>query len=142
MEAEDPMGLWIDLCLEFDFAYGKEPPDAALIERIYRFAFWCLEHSERDEDARYDLPTCVVTCLYENIPTNKAAREEMPRWFVREEVVAMKSIFSYHLEEGEFEALLALFDGAPSVRQRKREQRARRRLERREQVTRRRKGAR
>jgi hypothetical protein len=106
--AEEPMEAWLEISSAFQQAY-LEPRNEDLIRRIYEFAFWCLEHGERDQAAGKDLPTCVVVGFFEDIPTHKAPREDMPRWFAREEVLVMRETFTYHCP-GEFQSLLALWD--------------------------------
>lgn len=107
-QAEEPMEAWIEISSSFQKAY-REPRDEDLIRRTYEFAFWSLEHGERDPQAGRDLPTCVVVGFLEEIPIYQASREDMPRWFTRPEVLAMRETFTY-LYTGEFESLLALWD--------------------------------
>ena len=111
-----PMGLWITLCFAFEAAYASVPPNESIIRRIYHFARWCL-NQEQDNDARWDLPTCVICGFYEDIPRIPAARRDMPRWFTREEVVLMHQTFKYHLTDAEFEELLTLFPHSAHSRQ-------------------------
>lgn len=106
--SDNPMALWIEIRMEFDHAY-KEPRNEDLIRRIYGYAGWCLEQGERTDHAETDLPTCVVVCFYEHIPTREASRQDMPRWFSRADIVLMKEIFSYHLNLDEYGRLLAMF---------------------------------
>ncbi|HTE19841.1 MAG TPA: hypothetical protein VK689_15865 [Armatimonadota bacterium] len=106
-EAEDFWALWIEITLEFEKAY-HEPRNEALIARIYQYAFWSIEHGERAPTAKRDLPTCVCVAFFEHIPTQKASREDMPRWITRDEVAGMRDIFTY-LYDGDFEELLQLF---------------------------------
>ena len=115
--ANNPMQLWIDIGFAFDAAYN-EPRNKDLIRRIYDFASWCIEQP-RSDDARDDLFTCVVVCFYEDIPKNKAAREDMPRWFTLEDVRQNKKVFSYHLSAAEYEDLLTLFTSAKTGRRKK-----------------------
>lgn len=116
---DHPMQLWIEITFEFDRAY-EEPRNEDLIRRIYEYAFWCLEHGEQHPtDAGRDLPTCVCIYLYEHLPTNEAARQDMPRWFTREEVLTMRELFTYHFKE--WDRLLALFPAQVSNRTAKRE---------------------
>lgn len=110
-EAAEPMRMWIEIELEFDNAYDEKPPNSDLIARIYHFAFWCMERDQRDDSADEDLPTCVAVCFYEHIPLIELARADLPHWFSRADIVGMKDIFSYHLEDGEFEKVLALYGG-------------------------------
>jgi hypothetical protein len=70
--AENPMQFWIDLRLAFERAYS-EPRNEALIQRIYGFAEWCLQHGNPDAGAGEHLPTCVVVAFYEHIPALPAA---------------------------------------------------------------------
>ena len=97
--------LWIDLCLEFERAY-QEPRNEDLITRIYAFANWCLN---QDDEGPEHLPTIVCTHFLEHIPTWPAAREDMPRWFTREEVIGMREIFSYLVGEDEFQKIIKLY---------------------------------
>ena len=105
--ADNPMYLWIEICLRFQRAY-EAPQNDDLIRRIYGFAGWCLQQS-RDSRAEYDLFTCVIVGFYEDIPAIKAARADMPRWFSLEKVQQNEKVFSYHLTEGEYKELLTLY---------------------------------
>jgi len=103
-DAENPMALWLDIQFEFFVAY-KEPRNEDFIRRVYEFESWCMEQ-EGGQDAENDLPTCVVVCFWEHIPTDPAARKDMPRWFSSEEILANTEVFSYFLSRGNFEALV------------------------------------
>jgi len=105
--SETPMSLWVEIPYYFDEAY-EEPRNESLIERIYQYADWCLGQ-DKGETAEEHLPTCVVTCFWEHIPTCKAARDDMPRWFSFEEVMANKHFFEYLLTEEEFEELKEIY---------------------------------
>jgi len=108
-EAETPMRLWTELIFHFDEAY-EEPKEEDLIRRIYSYADWCLEQ-DAGESAADHLPTCVAVCFWEHIPTCKAAREDMPRWFSYEELLANEHFFKYELEAEEWEELKQLYGG-------------------------------
>ncbi len=124
-EAENPWAFWLDVHGAFEQAY-RPPQNDDMIRRVYAFADWCLQSGDGD-DLSTHLPTCVALCFYEDIPTCKTARADMPRWFKREDVELMKSIFSYHLSEKEFEELLHLFPESRSDRKRMRAERRRKR---------------
>ena len=106
-EAESPMSLWLEIVYNFDIAYER-PRNEDFIRRVYEYADWCLQQ-EGGEDAGEHLPTCVVTCFWEHIPTSKAAREDMPRWFPLDEVIANQHFFKYRLTEEEFEEIKNLY---------------------------------
>jgi hypothetical protein len=106
-EAHSVMALWIQLHMKFEDAY-REPRNDDLIEQIYSYADWCLD-APRLDDAGHDPLTAVVVAFYEDIPTSPAARADMPRWFRREEIVADKDVFSYHIGEVGFAELLSIF---------------------------------
>ncbi len=105
--ADNPMYLWIEICLKFQKAY-EVPQDDDFIRRTYGFAGWCLQQA-RDDRTEYDLFTCVIVGFYEDIPNTRAARADMPRWFSLENVRQNKEVFSYHLTEAEYKELLTLF---------------------------------
>ncbi len=107
-DSDDAMGAWIHISMAFDQAY-EAPRNEVLIQRIYGYADWCSEHGERTGRATTDLPTCIAVCFYENIPTREASRQDMPRWFSRDDILLMKDTFSYHLNPDEFERLLEMF---------------------------------
>ncbi len=107
LESDNPMQLWIEIVLAFDEAY-EEPRNENFIKRVYDFENWCLAQ-DKGETAGEHLPTCVTTAFWEHIPTNRAAREDMPRWFSLEEVLANQHFFSYHLSAGNFENLVELY---------------------------------
>jgi hypothetical protein len=113
------MEAWIEISSAFQEAYA-DPRNEDLIRRIYEFAFWSLEHGERASQAGRDLPTCVVVGFFEEIPNHQASREDMPRWFTRQEVLAMQETFTY-LYTGEFESLLALWEERDPSRKAERE---------------------
>ncbi len=116
--SDDPMGLWIEIAMEFDDAY-KEPRNEDLTQRIYAYADWCLQYAERSPKAADDPLTCVAVCFYEHIPTREASRLDMPRWFTRDDIVGMKETFSYHLNPDEYKHLLELFPPPESGRRKK-----------------------
>jgi hypothetical protein len=106
-EAESPMSLWLEIVYKFDHAY-ELPRNEDFIKRVYAYADWCLKQ-EGGRSVPEDLPTCVVTCFWEHIPTCKAAREDMPRWFSFDEVTANEHFFKYLITEEEFEELKRLY---------------------------------
>jgi len=116
VEADSPMVLWLRLMDAFDDAY-TEPRNEGLIRRIYDFADWCLVQEERSEDPGEDLPTSVMVCFFEDIPTREASQADMPRWFVWEEISSMRATFGYHLSDAEFDQLHRLFIEAKRGRQ-------------------------
>ena len=115
--ADCAMGLWVEIHFAFDTAYN-EPRNDDLIRRIYGFANWCMKQP-RSNNAQDDLFTCVIVCFYEDIPTNKAARTDMTRWFTLQDVRQNKEVFSYHLSAAEYEDLLALFTSAKTGKRKK-----------------------
>ena len=112
----NPMGLWITLNSAFRDAYADVPFNEDLIQRIYHFAAWCLRRQHTGGINRH-LPTCVIVGLYESIPTIEAARTDMPRWFTREEVLALRQTFQAHLTDAEFDDLAALFPSSARIGQ-------------------------
>ena len=106
-EAETPYTLWSELCDAFDSAYGP-PRDESLVERIYRYADWCIDQPQ-GETADDDLTTCVAVSFYEHIPEHPEARADMPRWFSLEDFLGMEKLFRYHLSDAEFDALMKYF---------------------------------
>ena len=116
---DSPMSLWHEIWWAFERAY--EPPrNEDFIRRVYAFADWC-SVQERGDNAANDLLTCVAVCFYEHIPTSPAARADMPRWFERNEVLAMRSTFGYLLSASEFDELLLLFGPSHSSRKTKKQ---------------------
>ena len=107
LESDNPMRLWIEIVLSFDEAY-EEPINESFIKRVYEYEEWCLEQGE-GETAGEHLSTCVVTSFWEHIPTNKAVREDMTRWFTLEEVLKNQQFFGYHLSAGNFEDLVNMY---------------------------------
>ena len=105
--AETPMSLWLEIVFSFDEAY-EEPRNEDFIKRVYGYADWCLSHAVGETAAEH-LPTCVAICFWEHIPTTKAARDDMPRWFSFEDVIANQHFFRYHLSDEEFEDLKGLY---------------------------------
>jgi hypothetical protein len=107
LDSDEPMQLWIEIVYYFDKAY-EEPRNESFIKRVYEYQDWCLEQDEGETAAEH-LPTCVVTCFWEHIPTNTAARQEMPHWFTLEDVLANQHHFSYHLSDENFKYLIDLY---------------------------------
>ncbi len=105
--AKTPYLLWFELRDAFESAYGS-PRDESLIERIYRYADWCIDQP-RGQTAKDDLATCVSVSFYEHIPECPAARADMPRWFLLEDVLGMEKLFRYHLSETEWQDLRRYF---------------------------------
>lgn len=104
--AEDSvMALWIELQSAFEKAYRVDPPNESLIARIYAFADWCIQ-APRGPDVGHDPLTAVTTVFYEDIPTLKPARDDMPRWFLYSEVAENRRVFSYMIGDEEFDALV------------------------------------
>jgi hypothetical protein len=104
---QTPYLLWRELRQAFENAY-KEPRNASLIERIYRFAAWC-ERQPGGETPTDDLATCVSVSFLEYLPCYAPARADMPNWFTKEEFIRMKPVFRRHASEEEFQELRTLF---------------------------------
>lgn len=122
-EAQYPAALWDYIGAEFDFAYEEQPPNEDFIRRVYAYAGWCVQQEQDPKaDAFWDLFTCVAIQFWEPLPTNPAARADMPRWFTRSQIEEDRQFFEYLIGPGEFEELLALFDPEPppSDKQRRR----------------------
>jgi hypothetical protein len=111
---DSPYQLWFELTHAFTEAY-KDPRNEDLIARIYAFAEWCCSQPE-GTSAEDDLATCVVVCFYEHIPESPQALEDMPRWFSRSDVLAMKETFSYMVGQEGFQRILAACDRAHRTR--------------------------
>ena len=123
-EAENPYLLWFELRAIFEYAYGP-PWNESLIKRVYEYAYWC-ESQPRGQTAEDDLLTVVAVCFYEHLPEHPAARADMPRWFTRDEIMAMKSLFCYRISESDFAELLKLFPPDHSHRSKRRQTKHRR----------------
>jgi hypothetical protein len=103
-EIDSPNKLWFEICAAFDRAYDASPRDESLIERIYRYADWCMT-APRGDNAATDLVTSTCVCFYEHIPQHPSAREDMPRWIPYQDFIGTEHFFRYHLTEEEFVAL-------------------------------------
>lgn len=121
--ADDPYLLWFELTEAFKNAY-KAPRDEDLIARIYAFADWCCSQPE-GATAGDDLGTCVCVCFYEHIPQSAEAVEDMPRWFSRSDVLAMKDTFSYLVGEEGFQRILLAYERHHQQQKRRGRQRKR-----------------
>lgn len=97
--AENAYGAWIELRLQLNSIYEREPLDDSLISRIYGYAAWCLRQPRND-----DLRTAVVVCFYEHLPTDRSIRGDVARWLSVEEFMAVRPAFTYHLNEAEVAA--------------------------------------
>jgi hypothetical protein len=102
--ADTPYLLWFELRDAFEQAYEKTPREESLIRRIYNYSDWCCDQP-RGETAKDDLMTCVAVCFYEHIPSHPAAREDMPRWWLAEDLAGEPSVFQYNLSDEEFREL-------------------------------------
>src|SRR5215470_6692676 len=89
-QAETPYLLWFGLRRAFNNAYSSRRNES-LIARIYEFAHWC-EEQPRGATAEADLATCVSVSFFEHIAESPAARDDMPRWFSKEEFSKMESV--------------------------------------------------
>src|SRR5689334_2823002 len=96
VSADSIMALWVELWCAFTAAYRAEPSDDNLIEAIYSFADWCVT-APRGPDAGHDPLSAVLAGFYEDIPTFKPARDDMPRWFQYSEVAENPLVFSYSI---------------------------------------------
>lgn len=105
-DAETPYALWIEIHLRFEDAY-RPPGNDDFIRRAYKYGWWCLNGEDENEEA-----TAAVACFYEELPTHRRVREDLPRWFKREEFDGLRELFRYHLTEGEYEALVKDFHRA------------------------------
>ena len=115
-EAQTPMALWVEIVYAFDEAYS-EPRNDNFIERVYRFADWSLQQPEGETAAEH-LPTCVVVCFWEHIPTYEPARNDMPRWISFEDLIANQQIFRHSLSDQEFEKVKGLYPDVSASNQR------------------------
>ncbi len=87
-EAESSYQMWGSILDAFGDAYA-ESRNESLIRRIYDYADWCCQQPP-GETAADDLGTCVAVCFFEHIPEIPAALNDMPRWFPKADVIAMK----------------------------------------------------
>ncbi len=102
--AQSVMALWVELQSAFVSAY-KEPRNHSLIARVYSYARWC-QSAPRGRDAGCDPGTAVCVAFFEHIPTIEPARNDMPRWFTRSEVIAGRELFSYHIGDVAYRELI------------------------------------
>jgi hypothetical protein len=111
MEAETPMALWVQIVYAFDEAY-EQPQNDDFIKRVYQYADWCLQ--DVGETAEEHLLTCVAICFWEHIPTNEAARRDLPRWYSWEHVMANEHFFTHQLADDELADLKQVYAAANS----------------------------
>ncbi len=77
--AENITILWLELWYHlFEPAYQKDPPDRAMIARVYDYANWSLRHRSSD------VLTSAIVSFYEHLPNNNQMRRDMPRWISQE----------------------------------------------------------
>jgi hypothetical protein len=110
--AENPMSLWFEIVYAFDEAY-VDPKNDDFIERVYGYADWCL-FQPQGETAEEHFPTCVAICFWEHIPTNNAARDDMPRWISYEDLILNEHFFKYSLSDQEFDDLKRVYAASNS----------------------------
>lgn len=103
--ADSVMALWSDVTHAFERAYRADPPDESLIGRIYGYADWCVD-APRGDDAGRDPLSAVIVSFYEEIPTIKPARDDMPRWFKLSEVADNRTVFAYRIGDTGFDELV------------------------------------
>jgi hypothetical protein len=87
--------------LEAAYTEGNED----LIERIYRFVFWCMDASRGKGDTD-DLFTAVACSFLEQLPKYRRIRQDIGRWFGKEDIEAMEKTFRYHGTEEEYQEML------------------------------------
>ena len=109
LDSDEPMQLWLEIVYYFDMAYEEEPRNESFIKRVYDYQDWCLEQDEEGKTAAEHLPTCVITCFWEHIPTKPFARQDMPNWFTLEDVLANQHFFRYSLSDENFKELIDLY---------------------------------
>jgi hypothetical protein len=100
------MALWDEIWFAFRDAYLQDPWNEPLIARVYSYADWCVR-APRNADVGHDPHTAVTVCFYEDIPTFKPARDDMPRWFSYADVLNSKSVFAYGISDDAYAELLA-----------------------------------
>ena len=77
--AENTTMVWFELWYHlFEPAYQKDPPDTAMIARVYGYAYWSLGHRSSD------VLTSAIVSFYEHLPNNSQMRRDMPRWISQE----------------------------------------------------------
>ena len=79
--------------------------DEDLIRRIYEYAKWCM-NAPRGVDASDDMLTIVAVSFFEDLPQFAEVRRDVGRWFPKEEIQIMKSIFTYHGTEEQYQEML------------------------------------
>lgn len=106
-DVDTPYTLWFELREAFEEAYDKTPPDESLIRRIYQYSGWCCDQV-RCNRADDDLLTCVSVSFYEHIPRHAKARDDMPRWWQREDLdvgPGERHAFEHYLDAEQFAEL-------------------------------------
>jgi hypothetical protein len=100
VEARNPMDLWINLHIDLQFAYERGTPDESLIVNLYRYARWCADKAN-DED---DMWTAVLLAFYQDLPIDPKIRADMPNRMSLEEFAEFKDVFRYLLSTQQFES--------------------------------------
>ena len=109
-ECDTPWLVWFQLRSAFERAYDQTPPDEALIQRIYEYAFWCVETAPRGDTGNDDLLTVVYLSFFEHIPQHPLARADMPRRFSYQDFTESEQVFRYHLDDQQFTDLKQYFE--------------------------------
>ena len=110
VSAKTPMALWVEIVYAFDEAY-EQPKNDDFIKRVYQYADWCLDQTG-GETADEHLVTCVAICFWEHIPTNEAARRDLPHWLSWEHVMANEHFFTHQLTDEELADLKQVYAAA------------------------------
>jgi len=106
--AESPMAMWIELHLQFDKA--MDVGDSSRVERLLRFAAWCV--SELSGTLPNDTSTAAAVAFYEHLSQKREYWQYFPKWFPRTEFNHLLPVFSYHLSEKDVADLKSVYASA------------------------------
>jgi hypothetical protein len=99
--AESPMGLWIDLRIEFESTVDRS--EAKLLSRFLAYASWCI--SSASGRLPNDTSTAAIVAFYEHLPQRRAHWKLISSWLSPREFADLLPVFSYHLSPTQLEEL-------------------------------------
>ncbi len=97
---DGPMRLWIELYGEFERLCRQTPPPLDLLQRIWGYGQWCLDHPSDS------VVTAVVCAYFEHMLMSPAVKALLPQITSHEKFLAIKPTLLYHNDEQDVERFI------------------------------------